>query len=397
MDYKRLIAILMVGILLFTGAVSCSGNPSSGGGGGGGSEFEVIRQAADAYLSTGKADKTMKGIEIWNLLTDDDKSNDPHVLSVRLNATYRIGHICTAVNVPFRTLFLPTMFAGIPPKDKQLLVYSYTGNEGGGQATAILNMLGWDAINLQWGMTCWLVCPNTAPGIFRPSTNGGVAMDYGTETTVNTPTKTYDFPNVNNTSSNDPAEIIKAAADKYIRTELPLPSNYIGTSVFFKDTDITPKDLYTLLVDSDPKNDPFILDVRSPEYYAKGHIPGAVNIPITEVAKPENLHKLPPSWKEYTAGSVVTSSIVVVSSDGMAGSQVAGILSCLGYDAANLLFGMTAWTRNEDIAPGRFVEYKPGTDKHQDVLDLSFCFNNQPGRYDGPNAIQDVGAEGAAE
>jgi rhodanese-related sulfurtransferase len=37
---------------------------------------------------------------------------------------------------------------------------------------------------------------------------------------------------------------------------------------------------------------PFVLDVRSPEEFAKGHVPGAVNIPHTELASRQAL--LPP-------------------------------------------------------------------------------------------------------
>jgi len=386
MDYKKLIGILMVGVLLCT-FLGCPSNgngvatptPSGGSGPNKANEFEVIRLAADAYLSSGKVNDILEGTEVWNILTDDDKSNDPHILSVRLRATYLLGHLCTAINVPFRVMFYPTWFASIPPKDRKLLVYGYTGNEGDGMATAWLNMMGWDAVQMRWGFTCWMLCPNTAPGLFRSSTQGGVGMNYATEATPNIPTQTYSFPVVENTRSDDPNEIIKAAGYKYVLTELPPPTSYIGTAAFYKDLSITTKDLYNLKIDSDPNNDPFILSVQPADLYAIGHIPGAVNIPITDVCKVENLKYLPTNRK-----------IVVASTDGQTGSQIAGILSLLGYDAYNLWFGMMAWTRNDAITPDRFQEYIPGTEKHQDILDLSFCFGNLPGIWDGVNAISDV-------
>jgi len=199
MDYKRLIAILMVGVLMLTGIVSCNGGNGNGGGPNKADEFEVIRQAADAYLSTGKVNDILEGTDVWDILTDGDPSDDPNILSVRLRKTYMLGHLCTAINVPFRSMFIPSMYAEIPPKDKELLVYGYTGNAEGGMATAYLAMLGWDTIQMRWGFTCWMLCPNTAPGLFRSSILGGVGQNYATETTVNTPTQTYSFPRVENT------------------------------------------------------------------------------------------------------------------------------------------------------------------------------------------------------
>ena len=375
----------MVGILLVGMLASCG--PASGGGE---SEFEVIRQAADAYLSSGKADVTIPGTELWTLLTDGDKENDPNVLSVRLPVTYNIGHVCGTINIYYRALLMDIAFNLLPPNDKKLVVYSYTGQEGGGQVTALLNMLGWDAVGLQWGFTCWILCPNGAPGIFRSTVDGGIAQNYNTETTPNEPTQTYNFPAVENTNSNDPGEIIKAAADKWFRHEVPPSADYRGTQVFYREPDIEAKALFHLLHDGDPDNDPFLLDVREPEFYARGHIPGAINIPLTEVAKPDNLRRLPPYRQQDVPGETVLASIVVVSNDGMAGNQVAGILNFLGYDAVNLLWGMTGWTRDANIAPGQFEEFWPGTEKHKDILDLAFCFLHEPGYYAGTTPVSGV-------
>jgi rhodanese-related sulfurtransferase len=245
-------------------------------------------------------------------------------------------------------------------------------------------MLGWNAVNLKWGMTSWLLCPFTAPGMFRSQINGGAGMSFSTETTPNKPAKTYDFPVVNNTSSGDTDAIIKAAADKYFRYQIPPQPNYTGMKVFFRPTDIKPNDLFKLLHDSDPANDPFILDVREPDYYAKGHIPGAINIPIKDVAKPENLRMLPSVHKsDSVASSIPITSIVVVSNDGMAGNQVTGILNFLGYDAINLLWGMTGWTTDNSIAPNRFNDeaYISGTSQRRDILEGDICSGHKSGTF----------------
>jgi rhodanese-related sulfurtransferase len=109
----------------------------------------------------------------------------------------------------------------------------------------------------------------------------------------------------------------------------------------------TAKDLYLLLNDGDSSNDPVIVSVRAPADYAKGHIPGAINIPLADLAKPESLAKLPAHKK-----------IVVYCYTGHTGSQATAILNLLGYDATNLKFGMTSWTKNTDVASGRYDESK---------------------------------------
>jgi hypothetical protein len=51
------------------------------------SQFEVIRQAADKYLSSGNADTTIAAKDLWDILADKNKDNDPFVLSTRLLVT----------------------------------------------------------------------------------------------------------------------------------------------------------------------------------------------------------------------------------------------------------------------------------------------------------------------
>lgn len=159
MKYKRiLIAVTTTVVLLFGILASCSGpggpapsntvsNVSDG--------FEVIRQAADAYLSSGKAAVTIPGTDLYKVLTDGNKANDPYIMSIRRNAEDVLGHICSAIRYPWRSLFTDEYLNQLPTKDKKIVIYDYNGHNGGREA-AILNMLGWDVTNLQWGFTCWM-------------------------------------------------------------------------------------------------------------------------------------------------------------------------------------------------------------------------------------------------
>ena len=97
-------------------------------------------------------------------------------------------------------------------------------------------------------------------------------------------------------------------------------------------------DLFENLNDGDPENDPTIISLRSAEDYAKGHIPGSVNMPVGELFIAANLAKLP-----------ADKEIVVYCYTGQTASQVTSALRMLGYDAYNMLFGMQAWTMDKDV------------------------------------------------
>ena len=144
-------------------------------------------------------------------------------------------------------------------------------------------------------------------------------------------------------------EFMSEAADAYLSS---------GNS-----PNITAQDLFGLLNDDDSANDPFVLSVRSPEQYAKGHIASAINFYWREAAKEENLAKLPEDRQ-----------IVVYCYTGHTASQVTALLNILGYDAINLKFGMTSWTRDTDVAPKRYQEVK-------DAKDYPFVTGTEPGSW----------------
>ncbi len=286
------------------------------------SEFDVLADAANTYLSAGKP-ANISSKDVMSNKLDGNPDNDPFILSIRAPAIYAKGHIPGAVNIPMAEVFKSENLGKLP-KDRQIVVYCYTGHTGS-RVVALLNLAGFDAVNLKWGMTGWTKDTEVAPYRFDPEKT---PMDYPLETKVNEPTETYSFPTVDNTSSSLKRETIRAACYLYTSTEHP---------------DISAKELSELLIDEDPANDPLIVSVRNPEDYAKGHIPGAINIPWREIAKKSNLKKLPPDRK-----------IVLYCYTGRTASQATAILNVLGYNAVNLHWGMTGWTKNEEVAPYRF-------------------------------------------
>ncbi len=136
------------------------------------SEFELMSEATDAYLSSGKS-PNITAQDLFNVLNDGDSSNDPFVLSVRAASQYAKGHIAGAINIPWREVAKQENLAKLP-KDRQIVVVCYTGHTAS-QVTALLNILGYDAINLQFGMTTWTLDEDVAPYRYKEVTH---AKDY---------------------------------------------------------------------------------------------------------------------------------------------------------------------------------------------------------------------------
>ncbi|HYF94368.1 MAG TPA: rhodanese-like domain-containing protein [Symbiobacteriaceae bacterium] len=115
------------------------------------------------------------------------------------------------------------------------------------------------------------------------------------------------------------ADGLKAAAVKYYS---PLPSD---------SNNIKAPDVQKMI---DAKQDFFGVDIRSAADFAKGHLPGFVNIPFAEVGK--NLDKFPKD-----------KLIIVQCYTGQTASQTVGVLRMLGYNAKNLHFGFQGVTDNK--------------------------------------------------
>jgi rhodanese-related sulfurtransferase len=73
----------------------------------------------------------------------------------------------------------------------------------------------------------------------------------------------------------------------------------------------------------------YLLDVRKPEDYLKGHIPGSVNIYWLDLMRSENINKLPKDRQ-----------IIIICYVGHTASQILVLLKLLGYNVKVLKFGM---------------------------------------------------------
>jgi len=279
-----------------------------------GTTTDIVRAASNNYLAMGKS-PAMKATALYDLLNDDNDTNDPFVLSIRSSSQYEIGHIGGSVNIGMSALFEDENVAQLPT-DKQIVVVCYTGHTAS-QATALLNINGFDAVPLKFGMTGWTTNATVAPSAFNKVTHAG------------------NYPVSIGTDAGDMASGVIADTASIV---LEATNAFLGAG---KGTMITAEAVNANLNDGYSGNDPFILSIRGTADYEAGHIPSAVNIPFRSVFTEENISTLP-----------TNKQIVVVCYTGHTASQVTALLNVLGFDAVCLKFGMCSWTTNDTVTGG---------------------------------------------
>ena len=280
-------------------------------------QFETVRAAVDNYL-TGLG--TAPTISAQNTF---ENLSSYYVLSTRSAAHYALGHVPGADNIPYVKVADAATNRSAIPTTGTVVVYCYTGHTGGVAAT-VLGVMGYPAKNMKYGMCAW-----TDDSDVRATTPFREEDVPEIETTPHTLTVDYGLPTLDVTTSTSPAEIIRAACDAYLNK--------------FDGTGISPVMAATALhtenfEDGDTTDNYFVLSARSAAHYNLGHITGAYNIPWNQVAKVENLRKLPRDKK-----------IVVYCYTGHTGAIAATALGVLGYDAVNLKHGMCGWTKDAAI------------------------------------------------
>ncbi len=94
-----------------------------------------------------------------------------------------------------------------------------------------------------------------------------------------------------------------------------------------------PSDVYADLVNEVPGI--VVLDARTPDSYARGHVPGAVNLPYSKI-------------DASTTSFITKDRVVVTYCDGVfcnASTKAAARLTALGFRVKEMLDGMDGWKR----------------------------------------------------
>jgi rhodanese-related sulfurtransferase len=358
--------------------------------------FEIIRKAADDYLSSGKplyiTAKDLCGsivetdymarleMETYN----PEFHEGPVIVDLRnpdseMPELYYHGHIPSAVHIPWRKITQLKMLTSLP-RDRRIVVYSNTGQTGG-QAAAILSVMGYDAVNLKWGMTSWTRESKAAPD--RYSHEKDIIWQnrsYRNTVTIHHESdETYPFP-VLRTDATTPSAVIWSAADEYLgdyRTaNISATALYDPLFEYFGPFAVSPyeedgNEMLVIPFGYRPSENeewfdwPYVIDVRENNIYLKGHIPGSLNIPWYKVFKTENLRKLP-----------VDQRIVVCSETGHTGAHITALLNILGYEAINLKWGMSGWSLKPESGAREFNRYN----EERDCMDYPIVKGWNPGR-----------------
>lgn len=107
----------------------------------------LIAGIADKYLT----EAFLNGYRNVTLSTIKDSLGNYFIVDTRQCADYCAGHLPGAVNIPYQFLAKSWNLALLPKDNKPIVALCYTGQTGS-QATAILNLLGYNAYNLRFGM-----------------------------------------------------------------------------------------------------------------------------------------------------------------------------------------------------------------------------------------------------
>jgi len=289
------------------------------------SEFEMVRAAIDGWLSSNTS-KTIASSQVKTDIVDQwaTAQGTYQIVGLERPKDYVDGHVPDAINIPFATLLSKL---ALLDRKREIITYDYTG-ETGQISSTILNLIGYTSRNMKFGMMDWNLA-DMQRDFGKKQQWDGVA-NYPVETTVNTPTATYELP-VLSTGLLTTPEIILQQSNTYLSQTLAKMKNTISSKEVKAITDKW----------SNNQDHYQILSVRDADDYLNGHVPHAMNIPLIELAKADKLAWLDPN-----------KIIIVYCYTGHTGQVATTVLNLLGYKARNMRFGMMDWNLTRFINDG---------------------------------------------
>lgn len=288
--------------------------------------FDQIAGMMNDFLNSPANLEAISSTDLNSILSNDDTADDPVVIDVRDTTDYQqvteksAGHIPGAINIPFRDIAKPDSIAKIKAEldknsSKKIVIHCYTGHTHNIDIPILFGLaregqLGTaepEIQGLEWGMLSY-------------------------NTVLKTPVYSNTYPLE--------AEATPAAG----HFDLPVVSDDLQTraQLLLKDmpSRLAVGDNQT--IDEKPLSDYTVIDIRSPEEYAKGHMPGAVNLPYQDLFKKEgdsypNLVKIDRSKQILVVGERQYEEEFVAS-----GLNLLGI-SQQDFNTAALGYGIATW------------------------------------------------------
>jgi len=262
-----------------------------------------LEEVALAYFAEYPGSRIVEWADLFTLI---DAGEEPYILSIRKTEDYEAGHIEGAVNMAWGA-DLASKFAMLP-KDETVYVYCYSGQTAG-QAIALMNMLGIDAVSVKSGF------------------NKGAMTIEGYEDYVSTTA----------------ADVVDAGAE-FDGTIQGYVEEYFNTVGDNGNNIIAAADAMTLI----EAGEVTVVDIRKTEDYDAGHIEGAVSLPFGEGMDFSDLS--------------MDDELIVTCYSGQTAGQTVAVMKALGYNAKSLKSGMKGWVSGvkATAANAYFSEY-PGS------------------------------------
>ncbi len=261
-------ALLLVIVAL---AAGCGGGTTSSPATAAGpvTNFDKTASLLNQFLNSPAAQQTISATDLNKLLTSGKPADAPLVIDVRSAQDYAQasssspGHIPGAINIPYKTIANPDSIAKINAElakhtNKTIVVHCYTAHTQS-IATPVLYDL----------------AKSGKLGTPAPKIEG---LDWGMlgYNTVEKP-PTYNNTNPLQTASNEQTSSFPLPAvsgDLIAEAQKVLPSMPGRLNVGADQT-----------VNKKPLSSYTIIDIRSASDYAKGHLPGAINLPYQDLFK----------------------------------------------------------------------------------------------------------------
>ncbi|WP_162604785.1 rhodanese-like domain-containing protein [Geomonas ferrireducens] len=228
------------------------------------------------------------------------------IVSLQSRVEFAKGHVPGAVNIPFEEITEQKSLAMLP-RDKKIVLTCDDGHRSM-MASLYFNQLGYSATTMPMGLSHWNRAQSAAPY------TASAGYPASKEQTEAAPDKKI------------PLVPGKGAGGDGLITERTKAVLASGKSLFMDRSELYREEA------KDGGKGVFVVSIQRPEDYAMGHVPGAANIPYSQIATMESLSKLPTDRK-----------IVVVCYIGHIGAAVTLMLNQLGYDAYDLRFGTMGW------------------------------------------------------
>ena len=232
------------------------------------------------------------------------------VLDIRKPDIYASGHIPGAINVPVADIGANFDKIRAAAQGKTVIAVCEIG-VGAGQVAALLNVAGTKAVDLKDGMG------GAGGGFQLTAPKGWLGAGYPV---TPTPATLPDAPAL----PDNQAPIVHAVRDYFLN--LPADINVIRPVDF--------KGLRTDMA-TNPDADVF-LDIRKPEDFANGHIPGAMNYAFG----PDLVRNL-----DIISEKAKGKTLVVVSASGQTAGQAVALFNLLGVHAKDIGYGFDGWDK----------------------------------------------------